>query len=148
MPAIAAALCLWSATPTLAQSSGALSLLEGPTDLPMISYTTIGRVHAISSLDVREIEISSSGGITDIFVRLFPTAARELAEWTTLADGFAISFAICGATVLRTESLSPNTSGALYIPNLTFTQADALRSVWHGRETCFTLPPEVFPIGQ
>ncbi len=114
----------------------------------MISYTTVGRLIAISPADVFEIEISKSGGITDIFIRLSAPAADQMARWTTLASGSAITVAICGLPVFHNDDVAANTSGTLYIPNLTFVQADALRSVWHGRETCSTLPQEVFSIAQ
>lgn len=114
----------------------------------MLSYTTIGPMNALSPIDLREIEISSSGGQTDVFIRFFDRAGEDLAEWTTLAEGAGMVVSICGTPVLEVENLSPMTTGTLYIPNLTFVQADALRSIWHGRATCSTLPPEVFPIGQ
>lgn len=143
--ALAAALC--APVPVASQATGALSLLTDPVALPMVSFTTIGRMNAISPIDVREMEIASSGDQTDVFIRLFDNAATDLGEWTTMAEGFEMIVSICGMRVLEIENLSPMTTGTLYIPNITFVQADALRSVWHGRETCSTLPPEVFPIG-
>ena len=137
---------LATASPALTQSTGPRSLLTDMPELPMLSYTTIGRMTAVTPIDVSEIEISSSGDLTDVFIRFFDPAGDELGEWTTLAEGFAMVVAICGYRVMEVESVSPMTTGTLYIPNLTFVQADALRSVWHGRATCSTLPPEVFAI--
>lgn len=148
LPNLALAMALCAPLPGAAQTSGALALLGSLPDVPMISYVTIGRLTAITPADVFEIEIASSGGLTDIFIRLAPPASAELADWTTLAEGFRLTLSLCAANVLEVESLTVNTSGTLYVPNLTFVQADALRAVWHGRETCSTLPPEVFPIGQ
>ncbi|GAB5449005.1 hypothetical protein [Gymnodinialimonas sp.] len=148
LPALALAFALFPPLPVASQTGNPLSLLTNLPELPMLSYTTIGRMNAISPIDVREIEIASSGDQTDVFIRLFDGAKQDLADWTTLAEGFAMTVSICGARALEVENLSPITSGTLYIPNLTFVQADALRSIWHGRETCSTLSPEVFPVGQ
>jgi hypothetical protein len=129
-----------------AQTVNPLALLTEPVDFPMLSYTTIGRLNAIAPADVFEIDISESGGITDIFIRLSAPATAELAQWTELAEGYAMTVSICGAEVLQIYSVESNTSGTLYIPNLTFVQADALRTVWHGRATCASLPPDVFSV--
>lgn len=130
-------------SPTQSQTVQPLGVLP---ELPMLSYTAIGRMQVVPPADLRDIEVASSGEQTDVFIRLFPSAGEELAEWTSLAEGFRMIVAICGMRVLDIENLVPMTTGTMYIPNLTFVQADALRSIWHGRETCSTIPQEVFPI--
>jgi hypothetical protein len=132
----------------MAQTAPALQLLLTPVEPPMLTYATVGRINAVTPADVFEIEISESGGITDVFVRLAPSAGSDLAEWTTLATGFPMSVRLCGTLVIDAVIDTPNTTGTFYIPNLNALQAEALRAVWQGRETCSTLPPEVFPIGQ
>ena len=149
LPPTIAIACALSKTPSaFAQSTGALQLLLTPVPIPMMTYAVVGRVNSVTPADVFEIEISESGGITDIFIRLSPAATAEFAEWTTLATGVPMTVSICGAPVLEAVIQAPITSGTLYIPNLIDVQAEALRDVWQGRATCSTLSPEVFPIGQ
>lgn len=147
--AIACAICATLApVAATAQDSSALQLLLDPVEPPMMTYAMIGRLTTVTPADVFEIEISESGGITDIFIRLAPAATSELEDWTTLAVGFPMTARLCGTQVLDAVIQAPVTSGTFYVPNLNALQAEALRAVWQGRETCSTLPPEVFPIGQ
>ena len=146
--AIALAAILCGPAPAQAQSGSVLNLLAAPADIAMISYRAIGSLTAITPADVFEIEISDSGNITDVFVRLSPRAAEELAEWTELAVGFPMVIAICGAPLVEAEVQAPVTSGTIYIPNLNALQAQALRAIWHGRQSCNNTPPEVFSIAQ
>lgn len=139
--ALAIGLCV--PLPVASQGGGNTARLP---ELQMLSVTSGADVHVIAPLGLREIEISSSGGQTDVFLRFFDSAGADLADWTTLAQGSAMIVSICGAPVMTVENLSPMTTGTMYIPNLTFVQADALRGIWHGRDTCATLSPEVFPL--
>lgn len=146
------ALCVAScllAGPAVAHTEGksALDLLiEGPPP-PMMSYVLIGRATGIEPTDIAAIEISDSGDITDVFVRLAPEATMEFTEWTTLGVGFEMRVSICGMNVLQAVVQAPINTGTLYILDLNAIQAEAMRALWSGRETCATLDPEVFPLG-
>ncbi|WP_430449825.1 hypothetical protein [Rhodophyticola sp.] len=131
-----------------AVSDRALDLLMTPTPEPMITYALIGRLTAIMPGDVADIEISDSGEITDVFIRLEPEAAAEYASWTEVGTGFEMTISICGMRVLESIIDAPVSSGTIYIPDLNAIQAEALRALWAGRQTCSTLPHEVFPLAQ
>ncbi len=150
MPILPLALAntLWATVAAVAQSAPALQLLLEPSDAPMMSYAVIGRLTAVTPADVFEIEVSDSGDITDVFIRLAPTATAELADRTSLAAGTPMSVRLCGTLLQDAMIEAPVTSGTFYVPNLNALQAEALRAVWQGRASCSTLPPEVFPIGQ
>ena len=127
----------------------ALHLLQAPSAAPpLFSYTVIGRNTALTPADVFEIEISESGGITDIFLRLRGNAVAGLEQATGMAVGDPLTVLACGSVVLAARIEVPVTTGTLYIPDITAQQAEALRAVWQGRATCTDFPPEVFPIVQ
>lgn len=124
-----------------------LALLLAPGPEPFMSYAMIGRITSLKPTDIAAIEISDSGDITDVFVRMEPEATADFAEWTEIATGFPLSVSICDMRVLEATVQAPVTTGTIYIPNLNAVQAEALRALWHGRQTCSDIPAEVFPDG-
>lgn len=98
--------------------------------------------------DVTALEISESGGITDIFLRLAPEAAGTLAEVTGAAIGAPLTLRACGTVMLEATIEAPIESGTLYIPGTTALRAEAMRALWHGRVHCATVGPEVFGHGK
>lgn len=134
--------------PVFAQSGQPLTLLLEPLPVSMLSYDLAGRSNALGPIDVFEVEISESGGITDVFLRLTTPARADLADTTMLAVGETMVISLCGLPVLESVIESPMDSGTIYVPNITALQAEALRAIWQGRDTCATLPSEVFPIAQ
>lgn len=110
-------------------------------------YTVGGRDLAIFPRDISVLEISESGGITDIFVRLGGDASKTLSMMTEDAVGLPMSLRVCGAVMLAAGVHGPNRSGTVYIRDTTAVRAEALRALWHGRATCDTLDAEVFTDG-
>jgi len=123
-------------------------LRQDPSDAAVVRYVVIGREVAIWPQDVAALEFSESGGITDIFVRLTPNARRVLADMTELAIGTPMQVKACGTVLLEVVVQAPITSGTIYIADTTMVRAEAMRALWHGRDRCDTLAPEVFDHGQ
>ncbi|GEM_PF-3101235 len=145
---IVVAIALCGSAPVVAQSGQVLDVTQPTEVFSMLSYAVMDEANALNPADVFEIEISESGGITDVFVRLAPGAVVAFADSTQQAIGKTMVVSICGNPVLRATVRAAMTSGTLYIPNINAVQAEALRSVWHGRQTCQDIPAEVFPIAQ
>ena len=113
----------------------------------VLRYTMIGRETALQPWDIAAIELSESGGITDVFVRLEPEAAATLAAMTELATGMPMTVRICGHTLSEGVVEVANTTGTLYLPDTNAVRGEAIRALWQGRARCDTLGPEVFPDG-
>lgn len=146
--AIGPVLALSLALPCAAQSDPALEMLrqfEGPD--AVLRYTLIGREVALQPWDIESVDLSESGGITDIFIRLTPEAAATLAAMTDLAQGTPMVVTICGHVLRASEVTEPNATGTLYLPDTTAARGEALRALWHGRARCDTVAPEVFTDG-
>lgn len=126
----------------------AFDLLFSTPPEPVLTYGMVGRVASVQPEDILAIEISSSGTETGVLLRFDSSVAEDLAVWTELAIGFEMSVSVCAYRVLETTIEAVNDTGTLYIPGLTAQQAAAMRALWHGRQTCADLPPEVFPYGQ
>ena len=94
--------------------------------------------------DIAAIEISESGGITDLFLRFSPTLAADLAALTERPDAQDLRLTICDRNVAFVDAPLPNTRGTVYIAGRTAPEAEALRALWSGRSTCATLSPEIF----
>jgi hypothetical protein len=102
----------------------------------------------IPSSAIAAMEISESGGITDVFLRLMPGASDALAHLTEEAIGRTMTLSVCGAPLFAPVVRERIGSGTIYLPGTTMVRAEAMRALWHGRASCDTLDPEVFEHGQ
>jgi hypothetical protein len=131
--------------------AGADSMAErlgiAPPD-PVLVYTLSGEDVAVMPRDVAAIEISESGGITDVFVRLAPDATAAFAALTSAAIGETMIVRVCGTALLAAVVQAPIDSGTLYIHGTNAIRAEGMRALWHGRSRCDTLEAEVFEHGQ
>jgi hypothetical protein len=115
---------------------------------PVLVYELTGEVVAIMPRDVAAIEISESGGITDIFLRLEPEATGALARVTASGIGAPLVVRACGTVMLEAVVQAPIDSGTLYLHGTNALRAEAVRALWHGRLRCDTVGPEVFEHGK
>ena len=99
-------------------------------------------------LDIDDIEISESGGRTDLFIRLAPEATARLREVTAPPSPTPLGATICGRPVPIVETPLPVTSGTVYIADRTAQEGEAMRALWSGRIRCAALSPEVFSNAQ
>jgi hypothetical protein len=97
---------------------------------------------------ISAMEISESGGITDVFLRLMPGASDALADLTEAAIGQTMTLRVCGTPLMAPVVQERIDSGTIYLPGTTMIRAEAMRALWHGRARCDTLQPEVFEHGQ
>jgi hypothetical protein len=111
---------------------------------PVLRYTVSGQEMTLQPWDIATVDLSESGGITDIFIRLAPEAAETLSAMTARAVGTAMTVWICGHVLRESVLTEANVTGTLYLPNTTAGRAEALRALWQGRARCDTLAPEVF----
>ncbi|MDG4646898.1 hypothetical protein P6F26_00445 [Roseibacterium sp. SDUM158017] len=126
--------------------------LGGVGALPVSAEPLLTLVAGAATLEVpraavTSIDISESGGITDIFVRLGPSASEGLAGLTEGSAGARMQVMVCGAVMLDAPARDRIGSGTIYIPGTNAVRAEALRAVWQGRASCDTLAPEVFEHG-
>ncbi|MDG3041386.1 hypothetical protein [Roseicyclus marinus] len=115
---------------------------------PVVTYSLAGQDIALHPWDILAVELSESGGITDIFLRLTPEAASTLAALTGQAMGGPFIISLCGHVLLETRVEAVNDTGTLYLPDTNAARGEALRALWQGRARCDRLGPEVFPDGQ
>jgi hypothetical protein len=115
---------------------------------PVLRYGATGREHPVFPRDIAAMEISESGGITDIFIRLAPAATETMRRRTERGTGTPMIVRVCGTVMLRTTLHAPVDSGTVYLPGTTAVRAEAMRALWHGRARCDTLDAEVFEHGQ
>ena len=142
------ALAVVTVCPAVAQIDPALEMLRRFDDPdPVLRYVAIGREVALQPWDIDAVDLSESGGITDIFIRLSPEAATTLEAMTALAVGTPMIVKICGHVLRDAVVSEANATGALYLPNTTAARGEALRALWQGRARCDTLVPEVFENG-
>jgi hypothetical protein len=127
------ALCLFAA-PVSAEALLSLGVEGGTLDIPP---------SAIAGMD-----ISESGGITDVFLRVMPGAAEDLARLTGEATGQTMTLSVCGTVLMEAAVHDRIGSGTIYLAGTTMIRAEAMRALWHGRARCDTLGPEVFENGQ
>ncbi|WP_284260511.1 hypothetical protein [Roseicyclus amphidinii] len=139
-----AAFCsaLLLAPPVPADSLGARLGLAPPD--PVLVYTLAGQEVALMPRDVAAIEISESGGITDVFVRLALPATDAMTGLMDASAGQPMTVRVCDVLMLETVVAAPTNSGTLYIPGTNALRAEGMRALWHGRARCDTLGPEVF----
>lgn len=134
--------------PVAAQTpADALTVLMLEPPGPVLSYTVLGRETAIFPRDIAAVEISESGGITDVFLRFGGAATKTLSLMTAAAIDTPMVVQVCGAVMLEATVQDTIRSGTLYLPNTTAVRAEALRALWHGRARCDTFAPEVFTDG-
>jgi len=133
----------------LAAACLGLCLLAAPVSVEaVVSLGVEGATFDIPPAAIAEIEISESGGITDVFLRLMPRAAAELARLTGEAAAQTMTLRVCGATLMKAVVRDRIGSGTVYLAGTTMIRAEAMRALWHGRARCDTLGPEVFENGQ
>lgn len=113
----------------------------------VLNYTVIGREATLLPWDIAAVELSESGGITDVFIRLMPEAGQTLEAMTVLAVGTRLIVRMCGMPMHDAIVVDANATGALYLPGTTAAQGEALRALWQGRERCDTIASEVFADG-
>jgi hypothetical protein len=127
----------------------ALCLLAAPVSAEAVLSLGVGaRTLDIPPSAIAEMEISESGGITDVFLRLMPGAAEDLARLTGEAAGRTMTLSVCGVTLMEAVVQERIGSGTVYLAGTTMIRAEAMRALWHGRASCDTLGPEVFEYGQ
>jgi len=125
-----------------------LCLLAAPVSAEaVVSLGVEGATLDLPPAALAEIEISESGGITDVFLRLMPRAAEDLARLSADA-GRTMTLSVCGATLMEAVVRDRIGSGTVYLAGTTMIRAEAMRALWHGRARCDTLGPEVFENGQ
>lgn len=127
----------------------ALCLLAAPVSAEAVLSLDVGaRTLDIPPSVIAEMEISESGGITDVFLRLMPGAVDDLARLTADAAGRTMTLRVCGAALMEAVVRDRIGSGTVYLAGTTMIRAEAMRALWHGRASCDTLGPEVFENGQ
>lgn len=126
--------------------AGAQTLMPPPE--PVLRLVSENPTLAFYPRDIVAIDISESGGITDMFVRLSPEDGRALAELTRLSLDAPFRIMACEHILLDTSLRVPNEGASLYLPNTTAVRAEAIRALWHGRRTCETLDPGALPDGE
>jgi hypothetical protein len=137
---------LAAATATATAKGAADPWPPAPPD-PVLHYAVPDREMILGPRDITAIEISESGGITDLFLRLGPQATGRLAAFSQRAIGQPAVLHMCGIVMRRMVPAAANRSGTLYIPGTDAWRAEAMRALWHGRARCDTLGPEVFEHG-
>jgi hypothetical protein len=120
---------------------------------PLLADTVLSlaageRIVDIMPADIADMNLSESGGITDVFLRLMPGAAEAFAELTGAAIGETLVLRVCGTRLMEAVVRDRVGSGTIYLAGTTMVRAEAMRALWHGRATCDTLAPEVFGHGQ
>lgn len=132
----------------LAQGDPAADRLRSfdPPD-PVLRYIFAGREIAVQPWDIMAVELSESGGITDIFLRLAPEAAGVLATLTGQGHGAGLEVRVCGRVIHRAAVANQNATGTLYLPNTTAARGELVRALWQGRVRCDTVGAEVFTDG-
>lgn len=140
------ALVLLVALPATAQTVPERLGLAPPD--PVLRYALAGDEVAVMPRDVAAIEISESGGITDVFVRLAPPATDTMTRLMEASVGQPMTASVCGVLMLETVVEAPLDSGTLYIHGTNALRAEGMRALWHGRARCDTLEAEVFEHGQ
>lgn len=113
----------------------------------VLRYTTEGHDVSLMPWDIDTVAISESGGLTDIFLRLAPEAARQFGEVTAAARGETLTVRACDIVMVEAVLQAPVESGTIYISNTTWARAEALRALWQGRMRCDSLPKGVFANG-
>jgi hypothetical protein len=128
--------------------------------LPLMLWAGPGRADAVVTIfagsevleippsAIAEMEISESGGITDVFLRLMPGASVDLAGLAAGAAEEIVTLSVCRTTLLQSVTRDRIGSGTIYIAGTTMVRAEAMRALWHGRASCDTLDPEVFGHGE
>jgi hypothetical protein len=102
----------------------------------------------IAPSGIADMDISESGGITDVFLRLMPGPSVAFAEFTGDAIGRTLVLRVCDTTLMEAIVRERIDTGTIYLAGTTMVRAEAMRALWHGRATCDTLDPEVFVHGQ
>lgn len=111
---------------------------ETPVTLPQpfLTLSAAGQNLALGPRDIRALEISESGGITDIFLRLEGEATAALADLTAAAVGRRVVLSVCGEALIAPVVQEATDSGTIYIAGVTAQDAEDLRALWHGRVRC------------
>jgi hypothetical protein len=142
----AATACLIALTATAGAqtppSLDALRAIEAPD--PVLAYGTGGAEIAVMPWDLTTVDLSESGGITDIFLRLAPDAAAALAAAVTAAPGQPVAVTVCGAAMGAAILPDRPEAGTIYLPDTTWARGQAIRDLWQGRARCDRLQAEVF----
>ena len=139
------ALVLGAGGPAAAQGVTGAAIMEPP--VPVMAVQIGAQDLVLWPRDIARIDISESGGITDLFLWLEGGAAKALALATEAAPGAPMVARVCGTVMLDAVVDSANATGTIYLPNTNAARAEALRALWHGRARCDTVGPEVFSNG-
>jgi hypothetical protein len=102
----------------------------------------------IAPSGIADMDISESGGITDVFLRLMPGRAVAFAELHRRRDRRNPCCASATRRLMEAVVRDRIGTGTIYLAGTTMVRAEAMRALWHGRATCDTLDPEVFVHGQ
>lgn len=126
-----------------------LGVCAGPLAADTILSLSTSRVTLeITSPGIVDMEISESGGGTDMFLRLRPGVAAALADMTADAIGEVMAVRVCNTILVAPVVQDRIDGGSLYLAGTTMVRAEAIRALWQGRESCGTLAPEVFADGK
>jgi hypothetical protein len=134
--------------PTLAHGQTTLDTLRAlETPDPVLTYAIGSMAADVQPWDIAAVELSESGGITDVFLRLHPDASATLERMTAGGIGTMLEVQVCGHLFLEAPVTEANATGTLYLPDTNALRGEAVRALWQGRARCDTLGPEVFPDG-
>lgn len=134
--------------PALAQGQTTLDSLRAiETPDAVLTYALADAVSAVQPWDIAAVELSESGGITDVFLRLNPEAAATLERMTASAVGAVLEVRICGHLIRAAPVAAANATGTLYLPDTNAARGETIRALWQGRVRCDTVAPEVFSDG-
>ena len=134
-----------AAGPGFAQNPPGAAIMQAPD--PVLHLSLGAQDLVLWPRDIARIDISESGGITDLFIWLEGGAAKTLSLATGAAQGAPMIARVCGEVIGQGGVQSTTATGTIYLPNTTAQRAEALRALWHGRARCDTVGPEVFSNG-
>lgn len=114
----------------------------------ILSLSTSRVTLEITAPGIVDMDISESGGTTDMFLRLRPGVAAALADMTAEAIGEVMAVRVCDTILVAPVVQERIDGGTLYLAGTTMVRAEAIRALWQGRARCDTLGPEVFEDGK
>lgn len=112
---------------------------------PVVSFVLPDTVLSIGPREIAAIEMSESGGITDIFFRFKTTAAMRFDRFLTTAMGEVLEVRVCGYLMQRMPVSEQPVTGSFYLSGTNALRGEAIRALWHGRAQCDDFEETLFP---
>ncbi|MGV6888881.1 hypothetical protein ACTYEO_06495 [Rhodophyticola sp. SM2404] len=112
---------------------------------PVVSFVLPEAALPIGPREITAIEMSESGGITDIFFRFKTTAAMRFDRFLTNATGEVLEVRVCGYLMQRITVPEQPVAGAFYLSGTNALRGEAIRALWHGRAQCNDFEETLFP---